>query len=127
MPRIKIDAADKWFSRYVRELQDNTCQRCGNQGEKIQNSHFFGRANEATRFCLENCDAYCYGCHQHFGSTDREAYRQFKVNQLGKNGFKALVAQANSYKKKDRKMEAIKWKAAYLQLCKEKGVTPNLK
>lgn len=124
--RVRIDQADRYFSRYVRELQDNTCQRCGDKGESLQASHYFGRSNEAVRFDPDNVDCLCFGCHQYWGSTDRESYREFKLNQLGENGFKALVARANSYKKKDRKMEAIKWKAAYIDLCKTKRVTPKL-
>ncbi len=123
--RIKIDRADRYFSLYVRELADNTCERCGNQGESLQNSHYFGRANEATRFEPNNCMCLCYACHVRWGSTDREDYREAMIKKLGEKGYKNLVIQSNSYKKKDRKMESIKWREAYKALCKEKGVTPK--
>lgn len=125
MAGIKIDKADKAFSLYVRESQDWTCQRCGSKGETLANSHYFGRSNEATRFAPENCDVLCYGCHQFWGSTDREAYREFKIKQLGENGFKKLIILANSYKKKDRRMSAMVWTQAYYDLCKKKGRTPK--
>lgn len=125
MPRIKIDTADRWFSRYVRELADNKCERCGNESESLQNSHYFGRGNEATRFDPDNCSAVCYGCHVMWGSTDREAYRVAMIRKLGENRYKALIARSNSYKKKDRRLEAIKWRAAYNDLCKQKGIKPR--
>lgn len=113
---IKIDAADKWFSKYIRELADNTCERCGNQGESLQCSHFFGRANESTRFDIDNVDCLCYGCHIYWGSTNREDYRVYKIKKLGEDAFEDLVIRANTYKKKDRKLEAIKWRMAYKDL-----------
>ncbi len=127
---IRIDQADKFFSRYVRESQGWKCQRCSRQYDRdeanaLQASHYFGRANEATRFAPENVDALCMGCHQLYGSTNREDYREFKIKQLGAEGFKKLIVLSNSYKRKDRKLEAIRWKAAYFALCQEKGVTPR--
>ena len=113
---IKIDPADKIFSIFIRR-RDKRCVRCFRQGEGelgilgLQNSHFFGRSKESTRFCPENCDSLCYGCHQYWGSTDREAYRNFKVKQLGEDGFLRLVAQENLVQKKDRKMSLIICKA----------------
>ncbi len=123
--RIKIDKADTYFSLYVRELADNTCEFCGNNGESIQASHYFGRRNEAVRFSPSNVSAFCFFCHQKLGSDDREAYRDFMIKKLSDKGFKSLIAQANSYKKKDRKLEAIRWREAYRALCKDKGVTPR--
>ena len=116
--KIKIDRADAEFSKYIR-LRDGECVRCHRlpsnnvEGEPIvglQNSHYFGRGKESTRFDPDNCDALCFGCHQYWGSTDREAYREFKVKQLGEKGFKALTLRASLHKKKDRTLELIKWK-----------------
>jgi len=123
--RIKIDRSDKYFSLCVRESANNTCERCGNQGGGLQNSHYFGRANEATRHSLENCMCLCYGCHVIWGSTDREGYRDAMIKKLGEKGFKVLRVLASSYKKKDRKMEAIIWREYYKDLCEKKGVTPK--
>ena len=46
-------------------------------------------------------------CHRIWGSDDKEAYRDFKVKQLGKKGFQALTVEAMTIKKKDRKMAYI--------------------
>lgn len=126
MSKIKIDRADRFFSLYVRERDDWRCKRCGNTGESLQCSHYFGRANEAVRFEPLNADTLCYACHVMWGSTDREGYRNFKLNQLGDNMFKVLILRANGYKKKDRKMDAIKWRLAYQDLCKQKNIKPRV-
>jgi len=116
---IKIDKADTLFSRYIR-IRDKECVRCRRLGDDnangepingLQCSHYFGRRKESTRYDTENCDSLCMGCHQEWGSNDREAYRAFKVKQLGEKGFKLLTIRANTYKKKDRQMEIIKWTA----------------
>ena len=64
----------------------------------------------------------CFGCHQFFDEHNREAYHDFKLKQLGDKGFKNLMIQVNAYKKKDRKMMVIIWRAALKKLCQEKKV-----
>ena len=128
--KIRIDRADAIFSLYIRERDNWKCQRCGkiydrDEANCLQNSHYFGRGNENTRFDPENCDSLCFGCHQYWGSENREDYREFKIKQLGENGFKLLLVRANTYKKKDRKMSFIIWSEAYNQLCQEKNITPK--
>lgn len=114
--RIRLDRADMTFSEYIRR-RDGKCVRCGKLGEGnngivgLQNSHYFGRRRENTRFDPENCDALCFYCHQVWGSEDRESYREFKVRQLGEKGYKALCLRANTMKKKDRAMSLIEAKA----------------
>jgi len=112
--RIKIDKADQEFSYFIR-LRDKECRRCGSKvtlnAKGMPNSHhashYFGRGKESTRFDVENVDTLCFGCHQEWGSKDREGYRVFKLRQLGKTRFDLLTIQANSYKKRDRAMELI--------------------
>lgn len=107
--KIVIDKADALFSKYIR-LRDKRCVRCGRPGDgkeginSLQNSHYFGRRSESTRFDPENCDALCMGCHQRWGSEDKEAYRDFKIKQLGEDGFKKLRMRSEMYCKKDRKL-----------------------
>jgi len=111
---IKIDKADTVFSQAIR-LRDMRCMRChsrvrlNDKGLPVshQASHFYGRGKEATRFDPENVDTLCTGCHRVWGSDDREAYRDFKINQLGQEGFDRLKLRANTYHKKDRKMSLI--------------------
>ena len=114
--KIKIDKADQEFSLYIRR-RDKKCVRCGSPGKPdkdgnpvvgLQNSHYFGRGKESTRFDPQNCDSLCFGCHQYWGSEDREAYRNFKIKQLGEEGYKRLVIRANSLVKKDRSFSLLK-------------------
>lgn len=113
--RIKIDKADETFSIYIR-IRDKRCVRCGKPGQEDSNgrpilglecSHYFGRARETTRFDPDNCDALCFGCHRYWETQNREEYRDFKIQQLGKKGFEKLRIRAEMIGKKDRE-------AAYL-------------
>ncbi len=116
--RIKIDVADKTFSYYIR-LRDMKCMRCyspvelGDIGMPIshQNSHYFSRGKENTRFDTENCDTLCMACHMKWGGDEREGYRTFKIKQLGEEGFKQLDVRAHTLTKKDRKLALLKSKA----------------
>lgn len=106
--KIRLDPADNLFSQYIR-LRDGHCVRCGKwQGENgfkhLQCSHYFGRGRESTRFDPENCDALCFYCHRYWGSDNREAYREFKIRQLGEEGFEKLRIRSEMYCKKDRKL-----------------------
>ena len=115
--KIKIDQADAIFSQVIR-LRDKECRRChskvkfNDKGLPIshQNSHYFGRGQESTRFYLDNCDCLCHGCHVIWGSKDKEDYGDFKIKQLGLNGFNLLLLKSKTPQKKDRKIELIKAK-----------------
>lgn len=123
--RIKLDKADSVFSKYIR-LRDKKCLRCGSgvtfndKGLPVthQASHFFGRGKESTRFDEENVDTLCTGCHQEWGSADREAYRVFKIKQLGQRGFDLLTLRANTPGKKDRKMAHLYWSKRLYEINK---------
>lgn len=112
--KVKIDSADTIFSWYIR-LRDRECVRChspvrsNEKGLPISHecSHYFGRGKENTRFDPDNCDCLCTGCHQYWGSADKEGYRQFKINQLGENAFNMLLIRSNTTVKKDRKLSLI--------------------
>ena len=121
---LKLDKADKVFSQYIR-LRDGKCVRCGTMvvintstGLPVshQASHYFGRARENTRFDPDNVDTLCHGCHQHWGSADREAYRGFKIDQLGQKNHDLLYFRSNQKKKKDRNMDYLIWKKALKDL-----------
>ena len=113
--KLKIDKADTAFSKYVRTRDNWTCQRCSKQFEPptsgLHCSHFQGRAKEGTRFEPLNCDALCYGCHMYFTANPAEHY-QWQVNRKGQQMVDLLVLQSNTYKKKDRVLEAMIWKQA---------------
>ena len=112
--RIKLCPADTTFSKFIRTRDNWTCQRCGKRypppTQALHCSHYLGRGRENTRFDPENCDSLCYGCHQHWGSADKEGYRDFKINQLGRERFNLLLVRGRLYCKRDRKMALIRAK-----------------
>lgn len=127
--RIKIDPADKEFSRYIR-LRDGECKRCHRKGEGpegingLQNSHFYGRGKESTRFDPLNCDSMCAGCHQHFTSNPAN-YAEWKLKQLGMDKYNALSIRAHRYQKKDRAFELLKAKELVKSLKREAFQPPE--
>lgn len=112
---MKIDLADKVFSQYIR-LKGGECARChsrvqvNDKGLPISHhaSHYFSRGKEGTRYDPSNLDCLCFACHRLWGHGDeKELYTEYKIKQLGQRGFDLLRIQANTYKKKDRKMDLI--------------------
>jgi len=92
-----VKKADGLFSKFIRE-RDGKCVRCG-KTEYLQCSHFWPRAISSTRFDPENCDTLCYGCH--YGDryhgweyAKQGEYRDFKIKQLGDEGYKNLALRA---------------------------------
>lgn len=109
---IKIDAADRAFSLYIRYRDHWRCVRCGRQHPEkagtLGNSHFWSRRHEITRFDPENCDAICNApCHQRWGGDDRPEYVAWKKKQLGQKAYDLLEIRHHMYKKRDRKLELI--------------------
>lgn len=117
--KMKIDPADKAFSLYIRTRDNWTCQRCGKQypppTSALHCSHFMGRVKEATRFEPDNCDALCYGCHQHFTSHPL-LHTEWQVERKGQRRVDSLKLQSHTYKKKDRAFEKIIWTKALKDL-----------
>ena len=110
--RVKIDQADKLFSQWIRTRDDWTCQRCNRKytppTQALHCSHFMGRGKESTRFEPLNADALCYGCHQYFTSHPAE-HVAWQVKKKGQDIVDKLRLASNTYKKKDRKLEAMYW------------------
>lgn len=113
MPKIKIDPADKAFSLFVRTKAGWKCERCLTQYKPptsaLHCSHFFGRGKESVRFELINATALCMGCHLYFTAHPVEHY-DWQVKRLGQKAVDKLRLASNTYKKKERKLEAIYWK-----------------
>ena len=108
---IKLRPADVKFSQFIRSRDGWKCVRCHTQyyppTKGLQNSHFWGRGRENTRFDPDNCDALCTACHQRWGGDEREDYIEFKKKQLGEEGYKKLKIRAFQYKKKDDKLALL--------------------
>ena len=66
---------------------------------------------KSVRFDEANCDTLCFGCHRYWEKEDREAYRDFKVRQLGEKGFDLLNMRARTPDKSiDEKLIAMYYK-----------------
>lgn len=133
------DKADIVFSKAIRERDRWSCQCCGRvfpEGSgQLQNSHFFGRRMESTRFDPENCDALCVRCHMIWenekgvtrGVVDGKyvelarPYRQWKMTRLGQAAFDALQVRAHTPTKKDRAMALLKALAYRAEVQKQLG------
>lgn len=122
MFNIKLDPADKAFSKWIR-LRDGMCLRCRRSLQlndkglpvSLQASHFQGRGKESTRFDPENVCALCTGCHAYFTSYPAEHY-MWQVQRLGQEKVDALILRSNMTVKKDRKAELMYWNAELKKL-----------
>ena len=103
--RMKWDKYDSLFSKFIRERDSWTCVKClkiydpfsGASRQRLDNSHYFGRAMLTVRFDPENCDALCkMPCHRIWQTDDHDSYRHFKIKQLGMRGFNALTLRAKT-------------------------------
>jgi len=105
---LKVDKFDSVFSKIIRSRDNWTCVRpkCKKQHlpptNALHNSHYFGRTRYSTRFDEENCDALCHGCHRYWELSNREEYRDFKIKQLGEDGFYDLRRRSESLTKKNK-------------------------
>ncbi|HEB13413.1 MAG TPA: hypothetical protein ENI13_00350 [candidate division CPR3 bacterium] len=108
---VRIDKYDNLFSKFIRTRDKWTCRRCGKYLQPptsgLHNSHYVGRGSWNSRYDEENCDALCYGCHQVWGGDGRDDYKAFKIKQLGKKRFNALIRRSNEYVNKRKLRERV--------------------
>ncbi|MFZ2152257.1 MAG: hypothetical protein WAV09_04075 [Minisyncoccia bacterium] len=129
-----MDKADAMFSKWIR-ARDGRCMYPGCKRKydtdvvHMQNSHFYSRAEWATRYDPENCDTAHPGCHMfHWEGTKNTGYMQFKKEQLGTRRFNAMKKRVDDSKKfgaytshRDRIFQCMEF------LRKEKFVDENYK
>lgn len=125
--KVKIDAADRAFSLFIRYRDNWTCVKCGRKHPEragtLGNSHYHSRRHESVRFSPANCDSLCNApCHGEWGGDKRAEYDAWKERQLGERAFKALMLAANTYCKKDRKLALLYARGLIRQLEKERGI-----
>lgn len=98
MGAVKIKAADRYFSRCVRERADWRCERCGAQhqpgSQGLHCSHFHGRGKWGLRFHPDNAFSLCYGCHSYVGSHPSE-HTLFVEQKIGRGRVDMLQEMAN--------------------------------
>ena len=117
--KTKIDSADRFFSKFIRDRDGQRCRNCRADGRLIQLecSHFFGRRMESVRFDPDNADALCRTCHQIYESQKGTVkyrrldaivehpmpYRAWKIAQLGPQRFSALEVRGHTHVKRERR------------------------
>lgn len=114
---IRLDPADRAFSNYIRQKAGWKCQRCGKLCKidgsfiaRLEASHYFGRSHEAVRFDSENVYSLCGGCHKRMGGRRKDEKGEYDLwvkELLGQRRYDLLCIKAQTYKKKDRKMELL--------------------
>ena len=123
---IKIRPTDTLYSKWLRRSVGK-CERCDKRGEGperiqgLQCSHFFGRRHESTRFLRENTDCLCWPCHQFF-EENPALYSEWKKEKLGEREYKKLMISANSYYKRDDKLQLIIIKELIKELMPFRGI-----
>jgi len=110
--KIRLRATDRLFSQYIRQRDKFTCQRCrhifpSDDAQGLDNSHYWGRWHENTRFDEDNCISLCCGCHRIWAEEGREEYKAFMVHRLGERGYDLLEYRHNLYKKRDDKSDSM--------------------
>lgn len=95
--KIRRDALDKLFSRYIRERDGWVCQKCGQWYQKgsqgLQCSHFIGRRNMAVRFYPANACAHCFACHMYL-TANPLFFAEWIKEYLGEPAYTALKERA---------------------------------
>lgn len=110
---MKLRKTDQLFRKYALRFYDYTCARCGKKYSEdncqgLHVSHYWSRSHESTRLDVSNCCLLCYGCHMLWGhGEEREKYREYMIKRLGQDGYNRLALKANTYKKRDDKMDEI--------------------
>jgi len=99
MGAIKRTPADKAFSDCIRSAAEWSCERChtfypegGRMG--LHCSHYHGRGKWGIRFCVENAESLCYGCHQYLGAHPY-LHTDHKMNIHGQAAMDILREKAN--------------------------------
>lgn len=107
--KIRLRKTDVLFSKYLRKKRGYKSDYSGvyyPEGKGLQVSHFWGRRHENTRFDEDNCDILSFSEHQHF-EENPAIYQQWKLKKIGKKRYNELMVKANTYHKRDDKLQMI--------------------
>ncbi len=118
--RIRIDPLDALFSEFIRRRavkRVGGCERCltPHRWQDLENSHFFGRADQSTRFDETNCSGLCTGCHFYLGGHPNE-HRRWFIAKIGEQEFSLLEGRNRILGKPDRKAIEIYLRAKIKEL-----------
>lgn len=104
MSAIKITKYDRALRQLLLAERGAKCERCGREYPEganlsgLHTSHYFTRANWATRLDMDNVWLHCYGCHAWFEGNPHY-FTQWVTEKLGTIRYEALVRRAKAVKK----------------------------
>lgn len=103
--KIKINKLDKLFSELIRKRAKNHCEIGGEHKEfnQLQACHAFGRRKQSVRYDPRNALAGCMGHHRQM-DENHEMKREIFMRRLGENQYKALMVEAETPRKIDKKI-----------------------
>ena len=78
---IKIKPADKAFADCLKEAHNHTCEMCGKTG-RMETSHVYSRRHRLIRWCKDNANCLCNGCHRKWHESPLAAFKWF-VDKFG--------------------------------------------
>lgn len=103
--KIKINKLDTLFSKYIRLKAKNHCEIGGEYREfnQLQACHAFGRRKQSVRYDPRNAIAGCMGHHRQM-DENHEMKRSIFIKRLGEKQYNALMVEAETPRKVDKKM-----------------------
>lgn len=96
--RIKLSPLDILFSNFIRlraMKRVGGCERCLTpkvEYTQLQCSHYHKRRKYSVRWDEDNCNGFCFGCHQYF-EENRDEYTIWMTNLLGEERMNMLAGR----------------------------------
>lgn len=91
--KLKSQADSDW-SKEVRLLAGNRCEKCGSV-DRVQAHHVFTRANKSTRWYIPNGVALCSGHHKFFAHMKPHEFRDWIIERRGQAWWDELTIRKN--------------------------------
>lgn len=120
---MKITAADSHFSKAIKLRDDNTCQKCGIQRDRMECSHVFGRRHRTIRWDMLNAKALCHACHRWWHENPTDSGKWFE--KLFGEGRLSILIEKRDSRIKVSKLEEKEIARHYREECKKKEEDPN--
>ena len=122
---IKRYAADKIFSKVVRERAGNLCEICQRR-QATDCAHIQGRAKIATRWSLDNALGLCKHCHDHTGMNPITFIDWLDLHHPGRRELIQIKLQGKlTNNAQTRKLVAAHYRAELIRMRDEPGYMPK--
>jgi len=95
---MKRDKYDIVFSRLIRAMAGDQCEKCGRREGQLECAHIFGRRSKSTRWDLDNALCLCHSCHRHTTENPVLFFDWLRV-YIGDDKLDELRLRAHSVKK----------------------------